>query len=215
MRRFSSALLSTALLISVFLSATGGLGQEKSVPSTSSNDEYQVYAAVLESLQRSGKVSHPLIADQTSTFACHGIGICNGFVMGGCNGLLGPDESPESRMRIVRRDLPALEAKTTSDFVTLNQKCSVVHDKIPLSSKYYMFNPSNGPKLPKEWEHPDLVYLSRASINSARTQALVYVGVMSGTNAKDSTGFYILLLRQKGQWTIKNSSAAWALVPTE
>jgi hypothetical protein len=146
MQRFSSVFLSTALLISVLLSATGGFGQEKSVPSTDSNDEYQVYAAVLESLQRSGKVSHPLIADQTSTFACHGIGICNGFVMGGCNGLLGPDESPESRMRIVRQDLPTLEAKISSDFITLNQKCSVVHDKIPLSSKYYMFNPSSGPK---------------------------------------------------------------------
>lgn len=189
------------------------LGQQHAASPVAPDDEYAVYAAVLDAFQKLGKARHPLVADKTSTFSCEGGG--NGFAIGGCNGLRGGDESPTERMAIVKKDLPKLQVSTVSEFKSLNGTCSEIRDSIPSSSKYYLFGPTNGPKLPKDWEHADFVYLSRVAFNPAHTQALVNVGFMSGTNAEDSEGAYYLLRNNGGKWIIDGSSAVWQLTPPQ
>lgn len=181
---------------------------------TAQHDDYLVYGVLLDSFQQSGKASHPLVANRTSVFACDA-SACNGFHMAGCNGLSGPDETPESRMEVVKRDLPKLEPATAARFITLNQKCSIVRDQIPSASKYYLFGPKEGPKLPQDWQHPDFVYFSRVAFDAKAAQALVYAGIMSGTDEKKSTGAYYFLRKQSVKWTIQGSSAAWALQPSK
>lgn len=189
----------------------GRLAAQKSAAMTTAEpEEYLVYAVILDSLQKSGKAPHPLVANRTSIFACDS-SACNGFHMAGCNGLLGPDETPESRMEVVKRDLPKLDAVAATRFIEMNQKCSIVRDQIPAASKYYLFSPKEGPKLPPDWQHPDFVYVSRVAFDANLSQALVYAGVMSGTDERKSTGAYYFLRKQRGKWSIQGSSAAWAL----
>jgi hypothetical protein len=174
-----------------------------------SPEEYRVLAAAIDGFRSARLASHPIVADHTSTFACSSG--CNGFATGGCNGLRGKDETPSDRLAIVKRDLPQLEQTTISDFKLKNEQCSEIAKRIPTGSPYILFGVSNE-KLPSGWEHPDFFYFSRVGFNPQRTQALVHISFMSGTNATTSGGKYFLLLKQNGKWDLKGSSAVWELV---
>jgi hypothetical protein len=174
-----------------------------------SQEEYSVLAASIEGFRDTQRASHPFIADRTSTFACGAN--CNGFAMGGCNGLVGSDETPTQRLAIVKRDLPKLEETTISDFRSKNEQCSEVAKKIPTKSPYFLFGLGRGEKLPSGWEHPDFFYFSRIAFNREQTQALVNVSFMSGTDAADSGGKYFLFVKKNGKWELSGSSAVWEL----
>jgi hypothetical protein len=177
-------------------------------PAVATEDELAVYAAVLDS-PTLGSTSRPLIADTTSTFAC-ATTICNGFSMGGCNGLRTANETPSERLTIVKRDIPELQADTVSSFEQQNQKCTSVGHDIPTAIGYHLFSDSD---IPKEWHYSFLVYFSRVGFNAQHTQALVNVGLMSATNAKESNGEYLILNKKSGKWALSDSSAVWELQP--
>ncbi len=212
MLQLERCFLSGVFLIILVLFAVTVPAQNKATQPTASKSEYPVYASVLDFMLKSGRVRHPMILDKTSTFSCDG-NACNGFEMGGCNGLRGSDELPAKRMETVKRDLPLLQKSTITRFLALNQTCATLQDRIPTTAKYYLFHPSAEPKLPTGWDQPDFIYLSRVAIDLRQTQALVYVGVMSGRTAQDSSGAFVLLLKQNEKWVIHGSSAVWALAP--
>jgi hypothetical protein len=174
-----------------------------------SSEEYKILAASVDLFRKNQLASHPFIADHTSTFACDSS--CNGFAMGGCNGLRRTDETPAERLAIVERDLPKLEETTISDFKSKNERCSEVGKKIPTQSPYFLFGLASGEKPPSGWEHPDFFYFSRVAFSPQHTQALLEVSFMSGTSAADSGGRYFLFVKKHGRWELEGSSAVWEL----
>jgi hypothetical protein len=176
-----------------------------------SSEELSIYAVVLDSSPKLGASSHPLVADSTSTFSCNKT-ICNGFLMGGCNGLRLQDETPSDRMDIVKRDFPELQKETSSNFILQNDKCATIIPKIPSSSNYHMFS---DPEIPRDWKYSYLVYFSRVGFNPEHTQALLYVGLVSATNPKDSQGNHFILKMLSGKWVLGKGSPIWQFTPTE
>lgn len=173
------------------------------------SEEYRVLGAAIDTFQNEQTSSHPLIADHTSTFECGSS--CNGLQMGGCNGLRVKNESPTERLAIVKRDLPALEKSTVSDFLSKNGRCSEILKKVPAASPYFLFGSSTTEKPPAGWEHPDMFYFSRVAFNQEQTQALLNIGFMSGTDGADSRGRYFLFAKKNGKWAPVASSAVWEL----
>lgn len=173
-------------------------------------DEYGVYAAVIDSFQAAKKSSHPIVADHTASFQCHAK--CNELEIGGCNGLRHENETPAQRLAIVQRDLPQLNPAAVIDFDKNNQSCSTVSKRIPTKTKYLM-SIHEGVSLPDDWDSPDYFFFSRVGFNADHTQALVVVGFLSGTQARDSMGKYFLLVKQAGRWDLQGNSLIWQLQP--
>jgi hypothetical protein len=203
--------LSAALAVGVFLLGWRAAAQAQKAPDVPANDEVAVYAAVLNSLPNLSAASRLLIADRTSTFACDNGGE-NGFNIGGCNGLRTSEESPSDRMAIVRRDIPELESVTVTAFEGLNERSVAIIERIPALAAYYLFSQAT---LPKGWTYTHLVYFSKAGFNPAHTQALVYVGILSATDANESKGKYFVLTKRTGKWVLGPGSAVWELAPRE
>jgi hypothetical protein len=178
-------------------------------PSRIGEDEYAVYAVMLAHFQQSKKASHPIVSDHTSTFACDKS--CNGMNIGGCNGLRDADETPAERLAITRRDVPGLASTVTTDFEQKNQRCSKVERRIPSKFKYLLFGVRSADNVPADWDSPDYFYFSRVGFNQEHTQALVVVGFLSGSDARDSGGKYFFLAKQTTNWKLQGTSDIWQL----
>lgn len=173
------------------------------------DQEAIVYAAILGQYPGLGANSTPLIANDTSTFACNNTS-CNGFLMSGCNGLRMSGETESERMAFVKRDLPELDESTITNFITDNQQCTSLPAKIRTSTQYHFLKDTD---ITKSWQYSQLICFSRVAFNSNHTIALVYLGLVSKTNAKDSKGMYLLLKQSTGHWALSGSSAVWELAP--
>ncbi len=201
------------LLSLMFLTACSFAQVQNSPEPTITADEYEVYGAVIDFFMTKGIAQHPFIAYRTSDFECGSSR--NGLSMSGCNGLRLSDETPEQRMKIVERDLPEIEARTISDFISKNSTTAVISDTLPTKHKYVMFGPAHADPMPPGWEHADFFYFSRVGFNAKQTQALISVSFMSGSNASNSGGKYLLLTKANGLWKRDGSSAVWELVPPQ
>ena len=93
------------------------LAQQTTAHAPLDSEEYKVMASAIDGYRQARVALHPIVADRTSTFECGSV--CNGMVMGGCNGLRGKDETPADRLAIVKRDLPELEKTTLIRFQAL------------------------------------------------------------------------------------------------
>ncbi|RRA49522.1 hypothetical protein [Acidipila sp. EB88] len=171
-------------------------------------DERAIYAAVLDAASTIGAGSQPLVAEMTSTFAC-GADACNKLSIGGCNGLRGT-ETPEARLAIVKRDLPALQPSTSAEFLKVNDRCSVVPSKLNSRLNYHLTTDMD---IPQSWSYTSLVYFSRVAFSADHKQALVAVGLMSTPDTKASNGRYFVLGRQGDGWSLNGSSVIWKLKP--
>lgn len=198
-----------AMFMSVCFSAS--VAQAGTAGEKASSDELVVYAAILDSLSKLDANSHFLIADKTSTFAC-GEADGNGLSVGGCNGLRTSNETPADRLAIVVRDLPELRKNTLGEFLSVNQQCASIAHKIPSSADYHLFNDSD---IPKTWKYSFLVYLSRVGFNPEHTEALVNVGLFSYADGNLSEGYYVVLRKLAGKWTLGGTSAVWKLTATQ
>jgi hypothetical protein len=184
------------------------LGAQSSTGSPAvSSEEIAIYATVLDTLPWLGPSSRPLIADSTSTFSCSKAS-CNGFLMGSCDGLRNEGETIADRMSLVKRDIPVLQAATASNFVGLNQACASIKSKIPTAADYRLFSDQ---KIPENWKYSYLVYFSRVGFNAEHTQALVYVGLVSSTNSKNSGGNHFILKMSSGKWILGEGSSFWQM----
>jgi len=54
-----------------------------------------------------------------------------------------------------------------------------------------------------------IIYLSRVGFDAGRTQALVYFG--NPTSATSGMGWYVLLEKKAGTWTIKREIWMWVI----
>jgi hypothetical protein len=201
------------LIVALFLSGCSFGQRTVSAESTLTASEYEVLAAVIDFFRTEDIASHPMIANRTSTFECGSPH--NGMSMGGCNGLQGSGETPQQRMQIVQRDLPNLQPSVIADFMAKNNKTAWIDAKLPTKRQYVMFGLAHADPMPSGWEHPDFFYFSRVGFNTEHTQALVHVSFMSGTNASNSGGKYVLFTKANGEWKRDGSSAVWELVPPQ
>jgi hypothetical protein len=205
--------ISLVLIFAAFtLSMANYLCAQSSANSTSvSKEELSIYAVVLDTSPNLGPSSRPFIADSTSTFSCDKTS-CNGFLLGSCNGMRSEGESISLRMSYVKRDIPVLQESTISSFIEQNQKCAKIDSKIPTASNYHLFS---DPAIPKEWKYSYLVYFSRVGFNSDHTQALLYVGLVSATDPKNSLGRHFILTKIAGKWMLGEGSSIWQMAPPE
>ncbi len=167
-----------------------------------------VYGAILDWIGTPGGHERILIAESTSTFACGGT-ICNGFSMGGCNGLRLAGESPAQQLQIVKRDIPLLRLETLDSFEKRNQQCASIRGPIPTSADYRYLN---DPGIPKDWKYTYLVYVSRVGFNADRAQALVDLSTFSAADGTKSGGAYVSLSKLSGKWEVGGTSAVWRLM---
>ncbi len=203
-------LLRSLIVASLFSCCSFGQHTVSAEPTLAAG-EYEVLGAVVDFFRAKDIATHPMIANRTSTFECGSPH--NGMSMGGCNGLQSSGETPQQRMQIVQHDLPQLQQSTLADFMAKNNRTAWIDAKLPTKSQYVMFGLAHADPMPPRWEHPDFFYFSRVGFNSEHTQALVHVSFMSGTNASNSGGKYVLFTKASGQWRRDGSSAVWELVP--
>jgi len=202
------------LLIVALVLAGNSFGQETVLPEpVLPAGDYAVFAAVIDFFGTNNIASHPMIANRTSTFECGSPH--NGMSMGGCNGLQSSGEAPQQRMQIVQHDLTHLQPSTVADFMAKNNRTAWIDAKLPTKRKYIMFGLAHADSMPPGWEHPDFFYFSRVGFNAEHTQALVHVSFMSGTNATNSGGKYVLFMKVNGRWKRDGSSAVWELAPPQ
>ena len=121
-------------------------------------------------------------------------------------------ETISDRISYVKRDIPELQETTISGFIEQNQKCAQISSKIPTISNYHMFNDT---EIPKNWKYSYLVYFSRVGFNPEHTQALLYVGLISATDAKNSQGSHFILTKLAGKWVLGEGSPVWKVFPPE
>lgn len=209
--RIQSPLL--IFVITILLLATQNrLGAQPATDAISVTDEeLSIYAMVLDTHPKLGPSSHPLIASSTSTFSCDKEN-CNGFLIGRCNGMRGEGETVSDRISFVKRDIPELHEKTLSSFIEQNQQCVSIRSRIPTATNYHLFN---DPQIPKDWHYSYLVYFSRVGFNPEHTQALIYVGFVSATDARKSQGFHFILTKVSGKWVLGEGSSVWQMTPAE
>jgi hypothetical protein len=209
MRRKPSLIL---IFAAFTLSIANYFCAQSSANSTSvSNEELSIYAAVLDTSPNLGPSNRPFIADSTSTFSCNKTS-CNGFLLGNCNGMRSEGETISDRISKVKRDIPVLQESTISSFIEQNQKCAKIDSKIPTASNYHMFSDS---EISKDWKYSYLVYFSRVGFNPGHTQALLYVGLVSATDPKDSKGAHFILTKISSKWVLGESSSVWQMAPPE
>ncbi|MGB7984147.1 MAG: hypothetical protein WCF54_03210 [Terracidiphilus sp.] len=176
-----------------------------------SNEELSIYAIVLDTSPKLGSSSRPFIADSTSTFSCDKTS-CNGFLMGSCNGMRSEGETISDRISYVKHDISVLQETTISSFIEQNKQCAKIDSKIPTASNYHMFNDK---EIPNDWKYSYIVYFSRVGFNSDHTQALLYIGLVSATDPKNSKGAHFILTKISGKWVLGDSSSIWQMAPSE
>ena len=202
------------LLIAALVLTGSSFGHDTVSPEpTLTAGDYEIFAAVIDFFGTNNIASHPMIANRTSTFECGSPH--NGMSMGGCNGLQSSGETPQQRMQIVQRDLTQLQSSTVADFMAKNNRTAWIDTKLPTKRKYVMFGPANADPVPSGWDHPDFFYFSRVGFNAEHTQALVHVSFMSGANAGNSGGKYVLFTKVNGRWRRDGSSEVWELMPPQ
>jgi hypothetical protein len=165
--------------------------------STPLDDEYAVYAALIEDRYLKEDVDLIVIRDQTTVFP------------------LGPDVTYEQ----VGQDVPALEEATYDDFLAANQEPAPLDASLDLGFDYTLVSLqeleeflAGGPwsfdafyeRFPNS---QGLMELSRVGFNSDHTQALVYVG--NQYDLLGGAGYYLLLSKQDGAWQVDFELPLW------
>lgn len=197
------------LLSTIAATAQKAVTQEPRVPV----DERAIYSAVLDKLWELKSSRHPLISEYTSTFDCKNE--CNGFKIGGCNGMRNADESPKETLDTVcSRGLKQLPSMLAAEFISKNGRCAKIVGPLLTKHEYHYFSLTDSKlneSVPKSWDHPDLIYFSRVAFDKSRKMALVYFGFMSGTDGSKSGGFYTQLDLVGSTWKITSSVQFWSM----
>jgi len=160
-------------------------------------EELAVYAALIEQRYASG---HQLIVieEETSPF-------------------IQPDEF-DSALQRVKENLPGLSDATLEDFRAKNQEPHPVGSGLKLDVNVVLISQAEMTEIFQDsdgWDtfydrYPDsqgVMTLSRVGFNAAMDQALVYVGNQSHWLA--GAGYFLLLSKIDGRWTIQSEMMAW------
>ena len=166
-------------------------------PSTALDDDYAVYAALVEDRYLWEGVDLIVIRDETSVFP------------------LGLDVTYEQ----VAQGVPDLEEATYADFLAANKKPTPLDGSLDLGFEYVLVSSQELEDIFADGagsydtfydRFPDsqgVMELSRVGFNSDRTQALVYVGNQFAPLG--GAGYYLLLNKDGGTWQVNFELPLW------
>jgi hypothetical protein len=166
-------------------------------PTASLDDEYAVYAALIESRYLKEGVDLIVIRDQTTFFP------------------LGPDVTYEQ----VGQSVPALEEDTYADFLAVNEDPVPLDGSLDLGFDYTLVSLQDLEEFlgGGAWSYDafyerfpnsqGLMELSRVGFNADHTQALVYVG--NQYDLLGGEGYYVLLHKEGGDWLVDSDLLLW------
>jgi hypothetical protein len=161
------------------------------------DDEYAVYAALIQDRYLEEDVDLIVIRSETTFFP------------------LGPDVTYEQ----VSQDVPGLEETTYDDFLAANQEPAPLDGSLDLGFDYVLLSLQDledflagGPwSFDAFYErYPNsqgLMELSGVGFNADHTQALVYVGNQYALLG--GAGYYLLLDKQDGAWQVDSELPIW------
>lgn len=162
-------------------------------------EEYAVYSALIESMYIDGETESVVILDHTRLDE------------------LKP-ERLDASLRFVRENMPNSVSKEVFDNLrakndqpyTLGNHFNIRVKSVLLSKEEVdkILNTSNGwSEFFKKYPRQGIITFSRVGLNKDMRQALVYTSIQSG--GKSGEGYYILLNKENGNWTIKNKVEVW------
>jgi hypothetical protein len=187
MRFFMAALIFALLAAQVVPARSQRASNRSGIPA----EEYAIYAAVIDEMFASAKVSSDsqsegkllIIEDRT---------VKNTFVA-----ILGKDEG-----KMVKQAFsPTISQDTIDDYLAKNAKSHRLTKSFGLKLEYTL--------IPEEKIESILesVALSRAGLNSSGNQALVYMQRSCGPLC--GGGHYMLLVKNKRRWVVKEKFTSW------
>lgn len=168
-------------------------------PYSAEAEEYGVYSAVIQTRYiDTGKPELIVINDQT------GLDYFSGEL--------------SEHLKSVRQGLPELTDEVCADFEARNKQPQSLKSLLTISVKYVFINQQEIETTFKRQDGWDIFYakypnsqghmhLSRVGFNPQMDMALVYVDNMSYVLA--GGGYYVLLKRVNGKWTVQNQMAVW------
>lgn len=190
-------LLSSLLIASLFMASC--IGNEAAPPSTVA-EEYAVYAALIESLYSAQDTALLVIKDRTA------VGIS-------------PNESLDSETEYIRKELgAAIESETLDDYRAKNRQPIQLAQDFALDVPYVLLSEAEVAEVFEQdggWAqfytiYPDsqgIMTLSRVGFSAQMDEALVYIGNQADYRA--GRGYYVLLTKKEGVWTVDDMVIAW------
>jgi hypothetical protein len=165
--------------------------------SSAHDDEYAVYAALIEDRYLWEGVDLIVIRNETTLFE------------------LGPDVTFEQ----VSRSAPALEEETYADFLAVNEEPTPLDGSLDLGFEVALVSPQELEEIfAADVGSYDAFYerfpnsqgvmeLSRVGFNADRSQALVYVGNQHAPLG--GAGYYLILNKDDGAWQVDSELPLW------
>jgi hypothetical protein len=166
-------------------------------PTASLDDEYAVYAALIESRYLKEGVDLIVIRAQTTFFP------------------LGPDVTAEQ----VSETIPGLQEETYDDFLSVNEEPVPLDPSLDLGFDYTLVSLQDLEEFlgGGAWSYDafyerfpnsqGLMEFSRVGFNLSHNQALVYVG--NQYDLLGGEGYYVLLRKEGGDWLVDSDLLLW------
>ena len=183
-------------ILSVSLLAYCALSAEDNKPNEITNEEYNVYSALINLEYVKDGIKLIVIDDYTTTSISPGI-----------------SELKEN----FRQEMPESQQETIDGFRKINQLRYLLKRQFSLPVDYVLVNEKEiNDIFPKKgWDsfyekYPNSqgeMTLSRVGFNTAKSQALVYVGNQS--HFLSGEGYIFLLVKENNIWKVKQKESTW------
>jgi len=189
--------ISLLLVSTIFIAGCTG---SKAAPTSAIAEEYAVYKAVIESLYLTEGVELIVIENRTA------IGVSS-------------SESLDSTVKYIQEAFgDAIELETLDDYIAKNRRSHRLEGGFSLDVPYVLLSEAELAEIFEQgggWNqfyklYPNsqgIMTLSRVGFNARMDQALVYIGNQADYLA--GRGYYVLLKKKGGIWTIDRMIVAW------
>lgn len=200
------------IFLAVFI-LRGGQGDSTLAAEFVEEEEYSVWAAVVNQIHLPKSPRWFMLADRTVSFQCDPSASL-GIDVGGCGGMRVQGQTSAEVFERVRQQITAVTATLTSDLEKKSRQSATIDRTLPLPVRQVIWGPGFHSQVPKDLGAPDFaVYPSRVGFNDARNQAFLYMGVISWTDPSRSFGEYVYIEKTSGAWMVKGRVRVWELLP--
>jgi len=178
--------------LSVIASLAMSSAQTAKVAEPVGKEDYAVYNAVLDGIQFPDANAHTLVADHTLNFKC-GADSGNPVLFNGCSGMIVPPDTPQKIRELLNDGFAKMGALTWIDFEHKNMRSLKLQDSFVTSWKHMLDGPDIRADNSKEWSAPNCTfYFSSVGFNPEKTEAIVFVLLLSNMENVPSSGDYFL-----------------------
>lgn len=215
----------TMTVVLIFVALRLSIVAQSAPRTATSEEEYQVYNALLNLIKLPKQGAHVLIAGKTLDFKC--APEADGPVrINECDGMRMLPHTSAQIMGLLRSEWENVEPSTWIDFEKKNAEGVWLQDRFSTRWKHKLFGTADSgrEKVPLRddieaaWEHkrspqhdrsdpatvwdsPDMVYFfSSVGFNSKKTEAIVYAVALSHIEGVPSSGNYFLFRSEGKRW---------------